>query len=281
MIYKLPSMLQENNMTKDASSCHIVNYVNHNQVNNAQVILETNAISLLTDGIKNIIYPNLKVSINSGQFVIMKMGKCLMTEHLSPNNIYSSLLVFFDNELLYKVINSYNNKISSTQDSQLELKVTPKTASINTFISSVRDNKITLTDSLIRIKTEEILHLIIQEFGQDYLNFLLEKSTPLSQIQFKKIIETNINTRVTIPQIAFLCNMSLSTFKRTFQKNYGLTPGVWFNENRLKIAAAKLRDINTRSSEIYLELGFETHTGFIKSFKNKFGTTPKQYQMSL
>ncbi len=281
MIYTLPSMFKENNIDRNPISCHIINYVNYNQVNNAQVILETNVISLLTDGIKNIIYPNLKVAINSDQFVIMKMGKCLMTEHLSPNNVYSSLLVFFDNELLNKVINSYNNKTDTTRDLFREFKVTPKTAAITTFISSIRNNKIKLTDSLIRIKTEEILHLIIQEFGQDYLKFLLEKPTPLSQIQFKVIIEANINSRVTIPQIAFLCNMSLSTFKRTFQKNYGLTPGVWFNENRLKIAAAKLRDINTRSSEIYLELGFETHTGFIKSFKNKFGTTPKQYQMNL
>lgn len=281
MIYTLPSMFKGNDSDKNPESCYIFDYVNYNQVNNAQVVLETNAISLLTDGIKYIISPNFKVSIDKEQFVIMKMGKCLMTEHLSPNNVYSSLLVFFDNELLEKVISSYKKKNSKDTSATNEFKVGLKTPAIDTFIESIRNNKIKLTDSLIHLKTEEILHLIIQEFGTDYLNFLLEKPTPLSQIQFKLIIEANINSRISISQLAFLCNMSLSTFKRTFQRIYDTTPGIWLNDKRLETAVLKLQDINARTSDFYLDLGFETHTGFIKSFKKKFGVTPKQYQMNL
>jgi AraC-like DNA-binding protein len=37
---------------------------------------------------------------------------------------------------------------------------------------------------------------------------------------FKKIVESNVHSNLKLEEIAFLCNMSLSTFKRHFTSEY-------------------------------------------------------------
>ena len=78
-------------------------------------------------------------------------------------------------------------------------------------------------------------------------------------------------------ELAFLCNMSLSTFKREFQKHYSDSPMKWFQNKRLEYAHHLLYNEQMSSSEIYLEVGYESLSSFIKSYKAKYGVTPKQH----
>jgi AraC-like DNA-binding protein len=70
--------------------------------------------------------------------------------------------------------------------------------------------------------------------------------------------------------------MSVSTFKRVFQKHYQQSPIKWFQNQRLEYAAYLLIKEKRKSSEIFDLVGYENHSNFIKAFKNKFGTTPKK-----
>ena len=44
-------------------------------------------------------------------------------------------------------------------------------------------------------------------------------------------------------------------------------------------AARMLRNSNLDLTEIHLELGYENLSSFIQSFKQVYGTTPKQYRI--
>ncbi|MGY5708961.1 helix-turn-helix domain-containing protein [Vibrio cincinnatiensis] len=57
----------------------------------------------------------------------------------------------------------------------------------------------------------------------------------------------------------------------------GQTPTAYLTEIKLQQAKPLLRQVSV--TEAALELGYENISYFIRLFKNKFGLTPKQYQV--
>ena len=83
---------------------------------------------------------------------------------------------------------------------------------------------------------------------------------------------------ISLQELAFLCNMSLSSFKRKFSETYNDTPFHWIQNRRLDLVKQQLQLANVRPSDIYLEYGFSNQSSFTQAFKKRFGITPKQYQ---
>lgn len=117
---------------------------------------------------------------------------------------------------------------------------------------------------------------ISEKEGVDFLN-QLSIDTDKQTIDFKKTVESNKLNKLTLKELAFLCNMSVSTFKREFQKHYEQSPIKWFQNERLEYAAYLLHQEKKQSSEIFEKVGYENQANFIRAFKLKFGETPKQY----
>jgi AraC family transcriptional regulator, exoenzyme S synthesis regulatory protein ExsA len=68
----------------------------------------------------------------------------------------------------------------------------------------------------------------------------------------------------------------LSVFKREFIVTYGVSPGQWIRDKKLEHAAFLLKNNMANVEQVAEEIGFESVSHFIKSFKAKFGKTPKQ-----
>ena len=113
--------------------------------------------------------------------------------------------------------------------------------------------------------------------GKAFLNGLL-KNHDDKIIRLINVVENNTLNKLTLQELSFLCNMSLSTFKREFSKQYQMPPSKWFQEKRLEHAAFLLKNNSKRPSDIFEEIGYETLSNFTQAFKLKFGLTPKQYQ---
>jgi AraC-like DNA-binding protein len=71
------------------------------------------------------------------------------------------------------------------------------------------------TERLLLVKFEEIIYLLYKykEF-EFYLYSLISKEVS----PFKNVVESNVHSNLKLEEIAFLCNMSLSTFKRHFSR---------------------------------------------------------------
>ena len=125
--------------------------------------------------------------------------------------------------------------------------------------------------------TDEFLRLIDKENPEaKFLAELEVQGYSMDHVEtFKKIIESKVQSNLKLGEIAFLCNMSLSTFKRHFTSEYKTTPGKWLQERRLETAKKLLEKGELKSSDIYLDFVYNNLSNFSIAFKNKYGFSPK------
>lgn len=248
-----------------------------------EVVLSRHTISFLQDGEKEIITEHDRVAINDSNFLIMRAGHCLMTEKFSSTQKqYNSLLLFFSHRSVLEFIKKHEIQLSGSGYEESTSAVTYDRF-IRLFISSLKDlmhldpnHK----QKMLAIKFEELMLYLITRDGPGLLGSLLNNSDQRS-FDFVRVVETNKYNKLTLQQLAFLSNMSISTFKRAFEKHYQESPIKWFLDQRLSYAAYLLRSELRRPSDIYLETGYESLSNFTQAFKSKYGVTPKQYQLSM
>ena len=91
-------------------------------------------------------------------------------------------------------------------------------------------------------------------------------------------IENNLSYDISVKELAKLCNMSASNFRRIFTKYSGVSPMEY--KNILRIAKAKelLRNTNISITEIAEQLGFYDSSYFTKVFYKKCAYKPGEYR---
>ncbi|MGL4581707.1 MAG: helix-turn-helix domain-containing protein [Flavobacterium sp.] len=252
-------------------------YLSTQEVSKQQVSLNQNAFSFLIEGTKEVVHNNSNVAIDNSKFILMKAGHCLMTERLSTINNYRSILLFFTNEAILNFLLKNNIPHNNTVNRH-SVHTFNYDDFIRRFAFSLLDiNKLNnpTKKKLLTIKLEEILLYLVELYGTDFLLSFTINNNHQTQ-RFTQTIESNLLNKLTLNELAFLCNMSLSSFKREFKKHYAESPSRWFQSKRLEYAHTLLNQKNKTTSEIYLEVGYENMSSFIQAYKAKYGNTPKQ-----
>jgi AraC-like DNA-binding protein len=94
------------------------------------------------------------------------------------------------------------------------------------------------------------------------------------KIELAGFMEKNFMFNMPLEKFSYLTGRSLTTFKRDFNKFYGITPQRWLTQKRLELAHYQLAEKNRKPVEVYLETGFENLSHFSYAFKKQFGLTP-------
>ncbi|MFT6689338.1 MAG: AraC-like DNA-binding protein [Saprospiraceae bacterium] len=274
-IIKLPESLN----SEKSLTVQVYDYCSSKEISKQQIILNQNTFSFLIEGNKEVIFDNSDLSIDNRKFLIMKSGHCLMTEKLSEIKNYRSILLFFTNETLSKFIQKFElNNIEQNEYKSVYSFEYDKF--IKRFVDSLIDiSKLskTVQKKIIEVKFEEIMLYLIELHGTHILYSLTSNNDNLTQ-NFTRTVESNQLKKLTLKELAFLCNMSVSTFKREFEKHYSESPIKWFQNKRLEHAYYLLNQKHKKSSEIYFEVGYENLSSFIQAYKSKYNKTPKQHQ---
>lgn len=150
---------------------------------------------------------------------------------------------------------------------------------VKAFINSLAVNfKLyqSLSRELLEIKFEEIMTYLFYKYKATFVPFLLNTLQHDRTLSFKNTIEANKYTNLRTKEIAFLCNMSISTFKRHFINLFGETPGSWFRTKRLERSKYLLESGNTKPSELVNSSGYKNLSHFSTAYKAKFGTPPSE-----
>jgi AraC family transcriptional regulator, exoenzyme S synthesis regulatory protein ExsA len=252
----------------------------------SRVNLTLNMFSFLQTGEKRVQLEDAFVEVNKKQSVLIKSGNCLMTELLNNEHVYFCKLFFFSNRNIVDFLEKHNflrptaNKKAQTATPFFIIENDEFIHSFVASISSILKLNAGATTPLLALKFEEIMLYLSHKYGDEFTNYIQMLSSPENNSSFRKIVEASISTNLSLTEIAFLTNMSLSTFKRHFQSEYHANPGKWLQKKRLTRAKDVLDKGERKPSEIYLDYGYNNLSNFSIAFKNEFGFSPKNLKDS-
>ncbi len=273
--------LPEDLISVEKTDVLVYDYKVRQESTKQQVSLSMNTFSFLLEGHKEV-FSNVKsMSISNGKFLLMKAGKCLMTEKLADtNNSYRSILFFFSNEAVFQFARKYSIALSKDSKSR-SIQSIPFDRYLRSFAESLINlNNLSQNakNNVFQVKFEELMLYLTGTLGNDFLESLMDDVNDYD-FHFKEVVENNKLNKLTLNELAFLTNMSLSTFKRKFESYFHTSPSKWFQDKRLEYAAFLLKNEKKRPSDIHFDIGYDSLTNFIQAFKAKFDKTPKQYQL--
>lgn len=257
----------------------VFDYSNSKGISKQQITLNQNIFSFLIEGTKEVIFDNSALAIDNSKFLVMKSGNCLMTEKLSDVSNYRSVLLFFTNEMVSRFVRKIElNKIESMVCKSVY--AFDYDEFLKRFVYSLVDiSKLSkdLQKKILEVKFEEIMLYLMEKYGAEFLYSLTINSDNATQ-KFIQVMENSHLNKLTLKELSFLCNMSVSTFKREFEKHYSESPIKWFQNKRLEFAHYLLQKEQKKPSEVYFEIGYENLSSFTQAYKLKYGVTPKQHQ---
>lgn len=248
----------------------------------SKVNLSMHMFSFLQTGRKQLHFADTSIAVNPQQSLLVKNGNCLMTELLSNDKIYFCKLFFFSQKNVENFLEKHTEIITTykrTNQKGAPFFVIENDSYINIFIDSLTSISIVnnkFNQDLLAIKFEEIMLYLLSKYGNSFVKFTNSLISDGTNSSFRKIVEANANSNLKLEEIAFLCNMSLSTFKRYFVNEYQTSPGKWLQQKRLKKAREILLEGKQKPSEIYSDLGYNNLSNFSIAFKNEFGFSPKK-----
>ncbi|MDO6674664.1 AraC family transcriptional regulator [Tenacibaculum sp. 1B UA] len=187
---------------------------------------------------------------------------------------------FFSKEASYIPFLSENNKNKKYYDN----------AEINANVLLVLQqiltakNQSSMRDLYIKGKTYELLSLHFdsgENTNEEYCPFLVDDREVLKIRKAKDIIISRMSEPPSLQDLANEVGLNLKKLKEGFKQIYGDTVYSFLFDYKMDHARKLLETNQYNVNEVGLQVGYSTSSHFISAFKKKFGTTPKQYVMSL
>jgi len=123
-------------------------------------------------------------------------------------------------------------------------------ANFKESINILLDNPDLADESIIKTKLKEFVLLMAKsQEAPSQLDFLSAIFKPL-EIQFKTTILQNIYSNLSIDELARLCHLSPSSFKRKFKESFNTSPKKYISKKKVEKAASLLKTADSRVSDI-------------------------------
>ncbi len=249
------------------------------EVVKSKVHLTLHMFSFLQTGEKKLHFEDAHVTVNNQQSVLVRSGNWLFTELLDHEQVYFCKLFFFSTAQVTAFFEKHPTLVhTNTDTAEKPFFVITNDDFIHAFvtaISAVFTMPAATSNTLLAVKFEEIMLYLAHKYGTPFISYLQSLTAPEYNASFRQIVEANIHTHLNIAEIAFLANMSLSSFKRHFNKIYQANPGKWLQQKRLQQAKKILEKGDRKPSEIYARFGYTNLSSFSIAYKKEFGCSPK------
>lgn len=215
--------------------------------------------------------------------VFVRKGAWIFENFL--NNGFCVVLFFIPDEFIRTTLKMRSKPIENVARKFEPVMILDKTDTLSAYflsISSYFNESHEPDTSLLELKFRELILTVADNpKNNELLSYFGSIMDEPHDASLQHVMEENYCFNLKLEEYAQLCNRSLSTFKRDFQKIYNVTPGDWLLEQRLNHSYRLLRDCRKSISETAFESGFENASHFSRSFKNRFGTTPSSFKKSL
>lgn len=122
------------------------------------------------------------------------------------------------------------------------------------------------------LKVQECINIVIYLCPE--LHSWFRRMNHSQKINLHEFMEKYFQDNLPLEQLAQAARRSLSTFRRDFIKEFGITPGRWLLNKRLDETYKLISHKKLKPSAFLLELGFESFSHFSRTFKVRFGIQP-------
>lgn len=279
--YNLPEDLLEGS-SAGQNEVIIRHYTSSNDSVKNRIVLNRNMINLLVSGTKTIVYPDATAAVRAGELVVLSTGNVLTSELLAGAEHFTSILFYFSNEVFNQFLIKYDHLLTNfiPKHTKQPFLIFRQDNFIKQFVSSIQaliQNGHVLPAEVRLLKIEELLLYLLHADPERFRSIQII-TRDRQQLQIRKVVESHIGQLITVEELAFLCHMSTSTFKRKFSDIYQTTPQKWLLARKLELAAEMLRISDESPSGVYMKVGYQNHSSFSEAFRNHFGCTPSDYQ---
>jgi AraC-like DNA-binding protein len=233
---------------------------------------------LVLDGLKIIHSKEIDLNVNANEICFLTQNNYFMSERISKDLNYKSLIIYFDDKFIFDLIQKYKIKIASTNKQNIIKIDFSKDLLLKSNISLFQDyiDK-KLDDNLLKLKIEELL-LHSLRINKNLFTSFLYSITSTSQDRIRFILESNIDLIQTLDDMCSITRLTQNQLRRYIKKEYNLTPKIWIDTKRLEKATLTLKNTTKTITDISTECGYSTVSWFISQFKKQYNQTPKEFR---
>ena len=222
---------------------------------------------------------NHRISMESGEMLLIRKNQLGEITKVPLNGEgYQTIVIRLKEDLLRKIALEEQIEIAQKYTGPSNMLI-PGNDFLHAFFQSllpyVRHPEKKITTEVGMLKVKEAVYLLL-DVMPELREFLFDFSEPY-KMDLEKFMASNFHYNIPVEQFARLTGRSLASFKRDFQKIFGVAPRQWLLERRLAEARYLIEKKSKKPSAIYLDLGFESLSHFSHSFKKKFGKAPTEW----
>lgn len=261
----------------NAGGISFVDYRDQGGVFRSRVLFDHYAFSFVQNGEKQIFRSTESTVLHAGEGMLIPEGNSIIAEHSNNAEPYHSVLIFFPGQVGRDFVSKHLS-LNTPVKQMLPYLHFNTDAYISAYVDQLRQlikSQLPLSEKMARHKLYELL-LAMAELYPEQLCALFAGG---EQLSLKSLIEYHLFNMLSLDELAFLANRSLSSFKRDFEKAYGISPQRYIRGRRLELACTELAR-GKSPSDLYLQYGYENLSNFNTAFKRKYGLPPAAYTQS-
>lgn len=248
-------------------------YTNKGRAIRSQVTLTHHLLSLVQEGEKEVFVAMRSERIDASRMVLLAANPSIMSEHNLNGSPMRSLLLFLSRSFLFDFAVRHGLRAGGQAAGSMPLPQDEFTRTYARSIELMGPGIVNASAAMRRTKADEILLYLHAKHTKGFAAFMASALADHTDLPLRAVVDQHQDGNLTIPELAFLCHMSVSTFKRRFLESFGVAPGRYLHERRMQRARDMLQR-KLRPSEVYLELGYASLAAFSTEFKKHFGVAP-------
>lgn len=237
----------------------------------------------LTKGAFHFRTPTDYFTFSEGDSMYAQCGKYFIE---NPNQSVKNQAISVIGAFFYpSIVKRFFEKDFSIQNFQnhaavVKVEVEPLMKSFIESIDFMLDNPSIADENLIVNKLKELILLLSKSEKATSIHKFVNSLFEPQKHNFSEIIIHNLYSNLSLSELAYLCNMSLATFKRKFDGYFHESPAKYITQRKLEKAVILLSLKSKSISEICFECGFQSISNFDKAFKKVYQQTPSDYRLS-
>lgn len=196
----------------------------------------------------------------------------------NPDNNYNfdSLMFFLKDDLLLEFLRMEKISLYKNQETA-PILVYPFKERMLKYLESIKPyfrEPEEINPNLFRIKMMELLYDLVSIDKKLLLQLVQLKNRSSNELPV--VMDHNYLNPMKLSELAYLSGRSLSSFRRDFEKIYGISPARWIQEKRMEKAKELLSSTQMNINEICYHIGYENVSHFSKLYKEYWGSSPSK-----